>query len=159
MLEQVVGGLVAVSYLSRPRSPAAPAAWLSAGTGGVQGGSQLLDRGGGDQEPPVDGADDTAGSDAEDEVERIVGGAAELFRELLHAQVLAVVHGVRVGRRLLRWGGLKLLLPVKPCRDECGVDLAGDVALEAAHDLGLAEPLGGASGDVVLGALVGAHAD
>jgi len=36
---------------------------------------------------------------------------------------------------------------------------AGDVALEAAHDLGLGLAFGGAAGDVVLGGLMAAHAD
>jgi hypothetical protein len=34
------------------------------------------------------------------------------------------------------------------------VDLAGEVALEAADDVALGEPFGGASGDVVDGGLV-----
>jgi hypothetical protein len=38
-------------------------------------------------------------------------------------------------------------------------DLAGDVALEAAHDPSLGLALGGAAGDVVLGRLVAARAD
>jgi molybdopterin biosynthesis enzyme len=37
-------------------------------------------------------------------------------------------------------------------------DFSGDISLEAADDLGLGQPLGGASGDVVLGSLVGGHA-
>ena len=42
---------------------------------------------------------------------------------------------------------------------EVANDLAGDVALEAADDLGLAFPLGGAAPDVVKGELVRTHAD
>jgi hypothetical protein len=38
-------------------------------------------------------------------------------------------------------------------------NLPGDVALEAAHDLGLGLALGGAAGNVVLGGLVAAQAD
>jgi hypothetical protein len=42
---------------------------------------------------------------------------------------------------------------------EVGVDLAGDVALEAADDLAFAEAFGGAAGDVVAGGLVVSHPD
>jgi hypothetical protein len=38
-------------------------------------------------------------------------------------------------------------------------DLAGDITLEAPHDLSLGLAFGGAAGDVVLGRLVAAHAD
>jgi hypothetical protein len=38
--------------------------------------------------------------------------------------------------------------------DQLVVELAGDVALEAADDLRLAEAFGGAAGDVVAGRLV-----
>ena len=41
---------------------------------------------------------------------------------------------------------------------EVAVDLAGDVALEDTHDLGLGEPLAAAAGDVGAGARLGAHA-
>jgi len=44
-------------------------------------------------------------------------------------------------------------------RSQVREDFAGDVALEAAHDLGLGLALGGAAGDVVPGRLVAAHAD
>jgi len=40
-----------------------------------------------------------------------------------------------------------------------GEDFAGDVALEAAHDLGLGLALGSAASHVVPGGLVAAHAD
>ena len=40
-----------------------------------------------------------------------------------------------------------------------GESLAGDVALEAAHDLGLGLAFGDAPVDVILGGLVAAHAD
>ena len=40
-----------------------------------------------------------------------------------------------------------------------GEDFAGDVALEAAHDLGLGLALGSAASHVVLGGLVAAHED
>src|SRR4051812_17348278 len=43
------------------------------------------------------------------------------------------------------------------CSREVGVDLPGDVALEAADDLSLAEALAGAAFDVVAGGLVMAH--
>jgi len=39
------------------------------------------------------------------------------------------------------------------------MDLAGNLALEAAQDLFLGSALGGASGDVFLGGLVAVHAD
>lgn len=42
---------------------------------------------------------------------------------------------------------------------EDAVDLAGDVALEAADDLGLGQALGGAPLDVGAGGCVVAHAD
>jgi hypothetical protein len=42
---------------------------------------------------------------------------------------------------------------------QVGVDLAGDVALEAADDLTFAQSFGGASFDVVAGGLVVAHPD
>ena len=44
-------------------------------------------------------------------------------------------------------------------RGQVGVDLPGDVALEAADDLAFAEAFGGASFDVVAGGLVVAHPD
>src|ERR1700760_2773541 len=63
------------------------------------------------------------------------------------------------GRGAGRYG-----LPVEPgsIRHGCeqvGKDLAGDIELEAAHDLGFGLALGGAAGDVVPGLLVTAHAD
>src|SRR5260370_11497208 len=42
---------------------------------------------------------------------------------------------------------------------QAGIDLAGDVALEAAHDLFLCPAFGGPPGDVVLGGPVAVHAD
>src|SRR4051812_49963607 len=45
------------------------------------------------------------------------------------------------------------------CRRESSIDLAGEVALEAADDLALGQALGGAAGDVVDGRLVPAHAN
>src|SRR5690242_369289 len=39
------------------------------------------------------------------------------------------------------------------------VDLAGDIAFEAAEDVSFGQTFGGAAGDVVAGALVVAHAD
>ena len=46
-----------------------------------------------------------------------------------------------------------------PVNDEGVVDLAGDVALEAADDLGLAEPFGGASAGVGAGGFVVLESD
>jgi len=44
-------------------------------------------------------------------------------------------------------------------REQVREDLAGDIPLEAPHDLSLGLAFGGAAGDVVLGRLVAAHAD
>ena len=56
---------------------------------------------------------------------------------------------------------MKLLLSVKGFFDrvEVAVDLAGDVALQAAHDLSFALAFGGATLDVAPGSWVFAHAD
>src|SRR6185312_888895 len=65
------------------------------------------------------------------------------------------LHGAPLWR-----GSAPRYLPGAVClAGEQRIDLAGDVALEAAHDLGLGLALGGAPGDVVPGLLMTAHAD
>ena len=60
-------------------------------------------------------------------------------------------------RLLLSSSGLEVLVRSDVADER--VELAGDVALEAAHDLTLGESVGGALVDVGLGPRVGAHPD